>query len=79
VAITVSGNYLPGAIWPLLLAGVLQDSGWRMVYLVLAVTMLVVVIPLALTLQRRVPEEVQITAQQALTLNVRSSGLSPRT
>ncbi len=78
VAITASGNYLSGAIWPLLLAGVLQDSGWRMVYLVLAVTTLVVVIPLALTLQRRVPEKVQITAQQASTLNVRSSGLSPR-
>jgi len=78
VAITASGNYLSGAIWPLLLTGVLQDSGWRMVYLVLAVTTLVVVIPLALTLQRRVPEKVQITAQQASTLNVRSSGLSPR-
>ncbi|MEH6737237.1 MAG: MFS transporter [Sulfitobacter sp.] len=78
VAITASGNYLSGAIWPLVLAGVLQDSGWRTVYLVLAVTTLVVVIPLAFTLQRRVPDEVQIAAQQASTLNVRSSGLSPR-
>lgn len=78
VAITASGNYLSGAIWPLALAGVLQDSGWRAVYLVLAVTTLVVVIPIAFTLQRRVPEEVQIAAQQASTLNVRSSGLSPR-
>lgn len=78
VAITASGNYLSGAIWPLVLAGVLQDSGWRTVYLVLAAATIMVVIPLALTLQRGVPEEVQAAAQQASTLNVRSSGLSPR-
>lgn len=78
VAITASGNYLSGAIWPIVLAGVLQDSGWRAVYLVMALATLVVVIPLALALQRRVPEEVQAAAQHASSLNVRSSGLSPR-
>jgi len=36
VAITASGNYLSGAIWPILLAGVLQETGWRSVYLVMA-------------------------------------------
>ena len=29
VAVTASGNYLSGAIWPILLAGVMQQYGWR--------------------------------------------------
>lgn len=78
VAIAASGNYLSGAIWPILLAGVLEESGWRAVYLVMAVVTLAVVIPLALTLRRRIPEEAQVAAQQASTLNAKSSGLSPR-
>ena len=78
VAITASGNYLSGAIWPLLLAGVLQESGWRAVYMVMAAATLAVVIPLAFTLRRRIPEEAQVAAHQASMLNARSAGLSPR-
>ncbi|AXI48690.1 MFS transporter [Sulfitobacter sp. SK012] len=78
VAIAASGNYLSGAIWPMLLAGVLQDSGWRSVYLVMAAVTLVLVIPLALTLRRQLPEAVRDAAQQQSNLNSRSSGLSPR-
>ena len=78
VAITASGNYLSGAIWPILLAGVLQETGWRSVYLVMAIATVVIVIPLAFTLRRRIPEEAQAAAQHASTLNARSSGLSPR-
>lgn len=78
VAITASGNYLSGAIWPILLANVLQDSGWRMVYLVMAAVTLSVVIPLAVTLRRRVPAEAQEAAHIASTLNAKSAGLSPR-
>lgn len=78
VAVTASGNYLSGAIWPLVLAGVLQDSGWRAVYLVMAVATLVTVIPLSLALRRRIPEEAQVAAQHASMLNARSAGLSPR-
>lgn len=78
VAIAASGNYLSGAIWPILLAGVLQESGWRSVYFVMALATLALVIPLAFTLRRRIPEEAQVAAQHASTLNARSSGLSPR-
>ena len=78
VALVASGNYLSGAIWPMLLAGVLQDSGWRAVYGVMAVATLVCVIPLAFALRRQVPEEARTAAQLASTLNAQSSGLSPR-
>jgi MFS family permease len=79
VALVASGNYLSGAIWPMLLAGVLQTQGWRAVYTVLAVVTLVGVIPLALFLRRSISAETQAEAQQASILNARSSGLSPRT
>jgi MFS family permease len=78
VALVASGNYLSGAIWPMLLAGVLQDSGWRSVYHTMALVTLVGVIPLSLTLRRKIPEEAQAAAQLASSLNARSSGMSPR-
>ena len=78
VAIVASGNYLSGAIWPMVLAGLLADSGWRSVYTFLAVVTLVTVIPLALLLRRRIPEEAQNTAQAASDSNAKSVGLTPR-
>lgn len=78
VAIAASGNYLSGAIWPMLLAGVLAESGWRSVYLVMAGVTLVGVIPLAFALRRKVSETTRDAAEQASTRFARSAGLSPR-
>ncbi len=78
VAVAASGNYLSGAIWPILLANVLQDSGWRAVYLVLATVTLAVVIPLSFALRRSLPDEAHAAAEQASVLNAKSAGLSPR-
>lgn len=78
VAIVASGNYLSGAIWPILLAGILADSGWRTAYGVLALCTLGVVIPLAFALRRSVPQTAHDTAEAASHANARSVGLSPR-
>ena len=78
VALVASGNYLSGAIWPMLLAGMLAGSGWRMVYLTLAVIVPAVTIPLSLLLRRRVPVEAQAHAEAASALAARTAGLSPR-
>lgn len=53
VAVAASGNYLSGAIWPIVLAGLQADQGWRAVFLALAVITLVVLVPLAMVLGRR--------------------------
>ena len=79
VALVASGNYLSGAIWPTLLAGILAEDGWRQVYLTLAVVTLVAVIPLSALLRRRVPDEAHGVAQAASDLRARSVGFSPRT
>ena len=78
VALVASGNYLSGAIWPMVLAGVLQDYGWRAVYTTMAVSTIIVVIPLALLLRRQTSDATRDAAQLASTLNAQSSGLSPR-
>jgi MFS family permease len=79
VALAASGNYLSGAIWPTLLAGMLADSGWRSVYATLAIVTLAAVIPLSLLLRRRLPAEAHTAAEAASALRARSAGFSPRT
>ncbi len=63
VAITASGNYLSGAIWPLLLSGLLENSGWRWVYVVLAVITVCVLVPLALMLRPQLSKDDQVIAE----------------
>lgn len=78
VAVAASGNYLSGAIWPMVLAGVLSDNGWRAVCVVLAVIVTVLLIPLALLLRRRVPEASLTAAANVSLANRAASGFSPR-
>jgi len=56
MALVASANYLSGAVWPTVLAGVLAQNGWRATYQTLAVITIVVVLPLAVLLRRRVPD-----------------------
>ena len=57
VAIAASGNYLSGAIWPLLLSGVLQTSGWQGVYLWLAALTITIMVPFSLLLSQKVNDQ----------------------
>ncbi len=79
VAITASGNYLSGAIWPVALAGVLSGQGWRAVYVVLALLVVATVVPLAQLLRRRLPEVSLSAAAQASPFEPRHVPWSPRT
>jgi MFS family permease len=78
VAIAASGNYLAGAIWPLLLAGVLETSGWRAAFLLVAAAVPALVLPGTLLLRRRVPAEDATAAETAAALAARRIDLSPR-
>jgi len=79
VAVAASGNYLAGAIWPILLAGILAETGWRAAYFVIAATVVTLVVPASLLLRRRVPHEASMRAETAASLNARRTDLSPRT
>ncbi len=78
VAVTASGNYLSGAIWPVVLAGVLQQHGWRAVYVALALITVATMIPLALLLRRRVPIGARMRADEVSGRSARAAGIPPR-
>ncbi|NIZ61460.1 MFS transporter [Sedimentitalea sp. CY04] len=78
VALVASGNYLSGAIWPTALADILANSGWRSVYMTLAMVTLAVLIPLSLLLRRRVPTEAHEQSARASGRITHSTGLTPR-
>jgi MFS family permease len=56
----------------------LAESGWRQVYLTLAIVTILVLIPLSYLLRRRVPAEMHGVAEAASSFRARSAGLSPR-
>jgi MFS family permease len=78
VAIAASGNYLAGAIWPLLLAPVLATQGWRTAYVIIALTVAALVLPGTLLLRRRLPAAAATAAETAAALAARRIDLSPR-
>lgn len=78
VALVASGNYLSGAIWPVLLTNMLATGDWRAVYTLLAVVTVVVVVPMSLTLRRALPAGAQGMATQAANQRAARTGLSSR-
>jgi MFS family permease len=79
VGIIASGNYLSGAIWPLILADILAGPGWRTAYLVIAATALLVMLPATWLLRKPLPDGALQASDTAATLKARSAGLSTRT
>ena len=78
VAIAASGNYLSGAIWPLLLEDILSDFGWRSAYWVLAVSVTVFVVPLSLLLRPKVPIEDSARVARSAAYRAQNTSFSPR-
>lgn len=63
VALVASGNYIAGAVWPMALSPILASGGWRDVYWALAIIMVTTLVPLALTLRRRVPHAAMVQSE----------------
>ncbi len=78
VALTASGNYLAGGIWPLFMSDILQSYGWRSAYQILAVLTLAVIIPLALLIRRKLPDSAHQIASAQVLENRRHTQISPR-
>ncbi len=79
VAIIASGNYLSGAIWPLILADILAGPGWRTAYLVIAATTFAVMLPATWLLRKPLPDGALQASESAAALKAREAGLSPKT
>jgi MFS family permease len=78
VAIAASGNYLAGAIWPLVLRPWLETGDWRGAYLFVAVVCALAIVPLALLLRRRMPPEQMAAGAGPQAGPVRRIDLGPR-
>lgn len=78
VGIAASGNYVSGAIWPVLLSDISLDHSWRLAYGVMAAIVFIVVIPLAFTLRRKIPEEASRLASAQSTARAATVPFSPR-
>jgi len=76
IALAASGNYAAGAVWPIVIGSILGVADWRVAYLVLAGIVIVVILPMALFLRRRVPPEATAHADAISTANRRSADLS---
>jgi MFS family permease len=55
VSIAAAGNYIAGAIWPLIMPRIMQAYDWRVTYAVIGGVCLVTMVPLVLLLRRRAP------------------------
>jgi MFS family permease len=78
VAIAASGNYLAGALWPLVLAGLLETSGWRGAFLLVAAAVPALVLPGTLLLRARLPAAATDAAETAAARAALRIDLSPR-
>jgi MFS family permease len=57
LAICMSGNYTAGAVWPPVMQYFIDQGGWRQTYIGMGVFCLVAMVPLALVLRRRPPQQ----------------------
>ena len=78
VVAVASGNYLAGAIWPLLMNLTMPLIGWRMTYIAMGIVIAGSVIPLALLMRRRPSAQVIAQAEEATRIARADVGISPR-
>jgi MFS family permease len=77
VVVVASGNYLAGALWPLLMNQLIPAYGWRGTYIAIAVITVAGVIPLAFLLRRKPEKRVLDAATEAAAAARADLGLSP--
>lgn len=57
VAAAASGNYIAGAVWPFLLKDIIAADGWRDAYLIASLASVIIMLPMAFLLRRKVPAQ----------------------
>jgi len=78
VVVAASGNYLGGAIWPLLMNLTMPAIGWRGTYMAIGVFIAATVMPLALLMRRRPSAQTIAEAEEATRIARADVGISPR-
>jgi MFS family permease len=79
VAIVASGNYISGAIFPILLGGVVNDYGWRFSYYILAGSSIFLIIPASFFLKRRLSDYFREEQEKQASIKAIGSKFKPIT
>ena len=79
VVLAASGNYIAGALWPLVLNEALPAMGWRNAHFAIAAFVLFALLPLAPVFARRVSRGVLARAEEATAKARASLGVSANT
>lgn len=79
VAAAACGNYLAGALWPVVMPLLIAAEGWRFTYLVIGIFCLVTMIPLVLMMRQPAPREAFVTSPSSTSRRVQPIALSPAT
>ena len=79
VAITASGNYISGAIFPILLGGLISDYGWRISYFLLALSCVLIILPASFFLRRSLDKKFSDEQEKQANVMAISSRFKPLT
>lgn len=78
VVVVASGNYLAGALWPLIIDAAMPHFGWRGTYTAIGVLIAVVLVPLSFVLRRRPSTRMMAEAEAATRTSGVELGISRR-
>jgi len=78
VVVVASGNYVAGAVWPLIMNWLMPQIGWRETYGAIGVFVGATVIASSLLMRRRPSMQVIADAEAATRVAGAASGISPR-
>lgn len=78
VAVSSSGNYLAGVVWPPLIQPMVEAIGWRQTHLAVGVVCVTTMLPLVLALRNRTPVQHAEAGQTIVNGSENALGLSPR-
>jgi MFS family permease len=79
IAVTASGNYIAGTIWPPILQNLIASFGWRHTFMIVGVICVVTMLPLVLALRRRPVFQAHGQAAAAASAAQGSLGISRNT
>jgi MFS family permease len=79
LALLASGQYVGGALWPLLLANLIATVGWRATMVVFAAVALLAIVTLALMFLRPAPEPLSVAGHADIASSAGRIAIEPRT
>jgi MFS family permease len=78
VVIAASGNYVAGALWPLVMNRMMPLIGWRATYIAMGIVVAAILLPVTLLMRRRPSIRMMAEAEEATRIARADVGVSPR-